>query len=120
MSQAEPAAIHSGEPYEVPPLRVTQQPLLQELAAQQGVAVAADVPAVPHTTQSEFLHIVPASVQVLFAQHGPPAAPHALQTLDELSQAVPGSLHAGVEDVELEQQAWPVPPHALHVYVYVE
>ena len=53
------------------------------------------IPGVPHTTQREFLHVVPESVQVLFAQHGPPAAPHALQTLVELSQAVPGSLHAG-------------------------
>jgi hypothetical protein len=68
---------------------------VQVLPSQQGVAVEAVVPGAPHTTQREFLHVVPGPVQVLFAQHGPPAAPHALQTPVELSQAVPGSLQAG-------------------------
>jgi hypothetical protein len=73
-------------------------------------------PAPPHTWQSEFLQMVPASLQVELAQQGPPAAPHALHVLGlvVLSQTVPGSLHTVVVEVELEQQACPVPPHSLH------
>jgi hypothetical protein len=57
-------------------LRLTQQPLVQVFPAQQGVAFEEDVPGVPHTTQRELLQIVLASLHVLLAQQGPPAAPH--------------------------------------------
>ncbi len=66
--------------------------------------------------------MVPALLQVLFAQQGPPALPQTLQVPVELvpeliSQAVPGSLHPTVvlhEDAE--QQGWPVAPHSLQAY----
>jgi hypothetical protein len=91
-----------------------QQPFVQVLFAQHGPAVEAVAPAVPQVTQRELLQTVFASVQVLLAQHGPPAEPQIVQMLLVLSQTVPGSLHAVVVDVELEQQDWPVAPHSLH------
>lgn len=95
--------------------RVTQQPLVQELPGQQGVAVEPDGLGVPHTTHrfDEVLHMVFAAVQLLPVQQGAPAVPQAWQVDVLLLHAVPGSLQAPPV-VELEQQDCPVPPHNLH------
>lgn len=102
MSQALPEPTQIGAVME--PKRLTQQPLEQLLPPQQGA------PSVPHSVQIEFLQIMLASLQVLLAQHGPPAAPHTLHMPEELSHTVPASLHA----VPLLQQGWLVPPQSLH------
>lgn len=86
------------------PKRLTQHPLEQLLPPQQGA------PSVPHNVQIEFLQIMLESLQVLLAQHGPPAAPQTLHMLEALSQTVPASL----QDVPLVQQGWLVPPQSLH------
>ena len=84
-----------------------QQPLVQVLPGQQVA------PAPPQTAQIDPLQMVFAAVQVLLAQQGPPAAPHATQVLLELLHPVPGSWQAPPVDV-LEQHACPVPPQTLH------
>ena len=55
---------------------MTQQPPVQVLPAQHGVAVDEVVPGVPHTAQRELLQMVFASLHTLLAQQGPPAEPH--------------------------------------------
>jgi hypothetical protein len=104
VSQAPPVAIQTGLYDEV--YRLTQQPVSHLLPGQQLA------PAPPQTAQSELLQIVLASLQVLFAQHGLPAAPQTLQVLDVLSQAAFASLQA--VNVELvEQHASPRAPQVL-------
>lgn len=95
--------------------RVTQQPPVQALPGQHGVAVEAVVPGVPHTTQRELLQVVFASLHVLLAQQGPPAAPHSTQTLVALSQAAVASLHPVGLAVVAEQQDSPKPPQVRQV-----
>jgi hypothetical protein len=95
--------------------RVTQQPPVQVLPAQHGVAVEEVVPGVPHTVQRELLQMVLASLQVLLAQQGPPAAPHTWQMLVELSQAAVASLHPVGFAVVTEQQVSPKAPQLLQV-----
>lgn len=93
--------------------RVTQQPPSQRLPAQQGVPDDGDaeVPGLPHTTQSpELLQTVPASEHLLPGQQGWPAPPQGTQV--EPLHVVPGSRHAVLDDDD-EQQACPVAPHAL-------
>lgn len=102
MSQALAEATQVGPVTE--PKRLTQQPLEHELPPQQGA------PSVPHTVQIELLQIMLESLQVLLAQHGPPAVPHVLHMLEALSHTVPASLQA----VPLVQQGWLVPPQSLH------
>lgn len=86
VSQALPEPTQTGAAIESK--RLTQQPLEQVLPPQQGA------PSVPHNVQMEFLQIMLASLQVLLAQHGPPAAPHTLHIPEELSHTVPASLQA--------------------------
>jgi hypothetical protein len=69
-------------------------------------------PAFPQTAQIELLQIVLASVQVLLAQHGLPAAPHTLHVLDELSQAAFASLQV-LDPEEVEQHGSPRAPQVL-------
>jgi hypothetical protein len=85
-----------------------QQPLVQVLPPQQGL------PGVPQVRQIELLQIVLASVHLLLAQHGPPAAPQSLHVLVLLSQTAPVSLQVVVLPVEVLQQASPRAPQVLH------
>jgi hypothetical protein len=100
--------------------RVTQQPLVQVLPAQHGPAVEAVVPGVPHTVQRELLQMVFASLHVLPAQQGPPAAPHTWQMLVALSQAAVASLHPVGFAVVVVQQGSPRAPQVLQVERPVE
>jgi hypothetical protein len=95
--------------------RVTQQPPVQVLPAQQGVAVEEVVPGVPHAVQRELLQMVFASLHVLLAQQGPLAAPQTVQILVALSQAAVASLHPVGFAVEVAQQGSPSPPQVLQV-----
>ena len=94
---------------------MTQQPPVQALPAQHGVAVDEVVPGVPHTTQRELLQMVLASLYVLLAQQGPPAAPHTVQIVVELSQAAVASLHPVGFAVVVAQQVSPKAPQVLQV-----
>jgi len=116
VSQAAPAAMHNWLPDDNVVLRrVTQQPPVQALPGQHGVAVEAVVPGVPHTVQRELLQMVFASLHVLLAQQGPPAAPHTWQMLVELSQAAVASLHPVGFAVEVAQQDSPKAPQVRQV-----
>jgi hypothetical protein len=94
---------------------VIQQPPVQVLPAQHGVAVDEEVPGVPHTVQRELLQMLFASLHVLLAQQGPPAAPHARHILVELSQAAVASLHPVGFAVVAVQQVSPSAPQVLQV-----
>jgi hypothetical protein len=91
---------------------VIQQPPVQVLPAQHGVAVEV-VLGVPHTVQRELLQMVFASLHVLLAQQGPPAAPHARHILVVLSQAAVASLHPVGFAVVVGQQVSPKDPQVL-------
>jgi hypothetical protein len=106
LSQTVPAATQTGL-YDVL-YRVMQQPVLQVLPAQQGAL------SVPHAWHRLLLQIIPGSVQVLFAQHGPPAAPQVAQMFEDVLHAAFASLHPLGFAVVAVQQASPRAPQVLH------
>lgn len=71
-------------------------------------------PAVPHAWHRLLLQIIPGSVQVLFAQHGPPAAPQVAQMFEDVLHAAFASLHPLGFAVVAVQQASPRAPQVLH------
>jgi hypothetical protein len=72
-------------------------------------------PAVPHAWHRLLLQIIPGSVQVLFAQHGPPAAPQVAQMLEDVLHAAFASLHPLGFAVVAVQHASPSAPQVLQV-----
>jgi hypothetical protein len=77
---------------------------LQELFAQQGW------PTSPHARQKPPPHASPAPVHASPRQQGSPAAPHAVQRFELLSQT-----SASAVQPLPGQQACPAPPHGWHM-----